>query len=163
MRKRLIVLLAAVSSTCSATPASAPEWELTYAVKEGKLHIDASSVYSQTRKQQFGDRKVRTMLTYPSMQTDADGVQYRSVESIDLVSCKNYTKTAMSRLLYEAADGKGRVVGRRQMRGALPIAIRPGSTDELILGEANCDYRTGKWASEEDWDLIQTKSSPSKR
>lgn len=120
-------------------------WQLTYEEPQGTLQIHESSLYGRALKEHIGPRKVRTRMSYRQARTNSAGKTYWSVESVDLYTCAEWTVTPVSRIEYAGRYQQGAVVGSVTIRDAKPLRIAPGSTEQLVLAEANCSLTTGRW------------------
>lgn len=148
MKRWTLLFVSCMAATLAESATQEPKWGVDYDVEEGTIFIATSSMYQRTAKQETAPRKVRTLLSYKALQRDGAGVRYRSVLSEDYMSCGDYTKTAIKRTLYEGSNGSGKIVATYIASKAAPIRILPGSTDELVIGEANCSLLSRKWATE---------------
>lgn len=127
--------------------ANAAEWELINKTPEASFYID-SSFTSNGKQSKGGDlRKVRTLADYNSEQTNVHGKKFMSMEFIDEMSCAKRTTTTLSSVQYQGKNGTGKIVSSHKMNVRLTHPIIPGTANEMVLGEANCNLITGKWGS----------------
>lgn len=145
MNKILVMILLACGANGVAS--AEPPWELRYDLPEGILEIHASSIYPATKKEYKGWRKVRIRMTYPKVQTDSRGQHFVSREAVEMVSCSERLRKPLSEVKYTGKFGTGKRVAEVFWSNAGSVPIAPGSSEELVLGEANCNYVTGKWAT----------------
>lgn len=126
--------------------ANATTWDLVDETSDSKVYIDRSSVENDGVGKKGGNkRKIKTLVSYKTVQRNVNGVSFLSMSFVDVFSCANKTRTTLSSVQYAGETGTGKVVNSHTMGVLLPENITAGSIDELILGEANCNLLSGKW------------------
>ena len=138
-----IIALIGITSTFVAlsSTATAADWESIEKLSDSRVYIDRSSLDTE-----HGDkRRVRTLISYDTEQTNTKGIRFNSMSFVDVFSCANKTRTTLSSVQYSGKVGAGKIVGSHKMGVLLPEQIRAGTVDELVLGEANCNLLSGKW------------------
>lgn len=144
--KLIAVLGLSIISTFNSYFANASDFELIANLPDSQVYIDRSSVDWGRVKKKLGDkRQVRTLVNYKTAQRNIEGKTFNSMSFLDIFSCADRTRMTLSAIQYEGKSGTGRVVNSHKM-GVFPLVrIRPGTVDELVLGEANCNLISGKW------------------
>lgn len=144
--KLIAVLGLLVTSTLNSYFANASDFELITDSPDSHVYIDRSSVDWGRVKKKLGDkRQVRTLVSYKTAQRNYKGETFNSMSFLDIYSCADRTLMTLSAIEYEGKSGTGRVVFSHKMGVFLLVSIRPGTVNELILAEANCNLISGKW------------------
>lgn len=150
-------LIAAIATTVIvfSSIASAADWELIDDLPDAKIYLDRSSVDWDNFKNRLGDkRQVKILFSYKTAQRNLKGVTFFSMSFLDVLSCAEKTKTTLSSVQFEGKIGAGKVVNSHKMGVLLPQTINPGTVDELILGEANCNLFSGKWKAQRPYGTL---------
>jgi hypothetical protein len=144
--KKFALISVAAAIAFSAFSAGAADWESIEKLSGSQVYIDRSTLTGGQAGKQDGDkRKVITLISYDTQQISVTGSKFYSMSFVDVFSCRNRTRTTLASAQYAGKVGVGKVVGSHKMDALIPENIKPGTVDEMILAEANCNLMTGKW------------------
>ena len=147
MKKQVIVICVSCAALLLPNIASASTWELLDQLQGSKLFIDRSSLGDVSPGKKDTARRIRTLISYDTVQTNVKGVKFLSMSFVDAFSCASRTRTTLSSVQYAGRIGKGAVVNSHRMDRLIPTSISGGSEDEFILAELNCNLMTAKWGN----------------
>jgi hypothetical protein len=137
-----------VASICATSSFASPsDWEQVDDVPGGKIYIHSSSIYNGPQGKGGDRKKVRTLINYDVEQKNVFGEKFYSMEFFDELSCARHVRITTGSVQYQGKLGTGKVIRSHKMGVLIPQLIPPGTFEQMVLAEANCNLVTGIWGN----------------